>query len=187
MGKRFGGLNSISTSPASGKKLLFLPQAPCVAFQSLQVTWGAQTFLCLSTCQWPKFFPPLPPSFPQLTWSKSCLQTWPIPWSSFQKQCSCKMVQLLSADKAQSILQSFDDTVCQLRMWKKKSTPYLTWLHWQNYRIFCWLTSWLSGKWGNKPSRKTSLCHMLHLQYGPLLSWLHQRKLVIQVWDTQVL
>ena len=59
---------------------------------------------------------------------------------------------------------------------KKKSTTYLIRLHWQNYRIFCWLTIWLSGKWGNKPSRKTSFCHVLHLQYGPLLSWLHQRR-----------
>lgn len=99
------------------KNLLFFPQAPCVAFLS-PCRW-TQIFLSLSTCQWPKFSPPLSPFVPQLTWCKSCLQTWPIPWSSFQKLCSCKIVQLLSADKAQSILQSFDDTVCQLRMWKK--------------------------------------------------------------------
>lgn len=50
------------------------------------------------------------------------------------------------------------------------------WPHWQNDRIFCWLTWWLSGKRGNKPSRKTSPCDMLHLPYGPLLSWLHQHR-----------
>lgn len=154
------------------KKIAVLsPGTLCGISQSLQAIWDTQTFLSPFTGQWPKFCL----SFPQLTWSKSWLQTWPIPWSSFQKQHACKMVQLLPADKAQSILQSFDDTVCQLEC-EKKSTPYLIWLHWENYRIFCWLTLWLSGKWGNKPSRKTSLCYMLHLQYGPLLSRLHQRR-----------
>lgn len=117
-GERIWGLNNISTLPASEKNCCSFPGTLCGISQSLQATWDTQTFLSPFTGPWPKFCL----SFPQLTWSKSWLQTWPIPWSSFQKQCTCKMVQLLPADKAQSILQSFDDTVCQLRMWKKIHT-----------------------------------------------------------------
>lgn len=119
MGKRFGELNSISALLASAQMAVISPGPLCGISQSLQATWGTQTFLPPSTCQWP----PSSPSFPQPTWSQSRLHAWPAHWSSSQKQCSCKTVQLLSADKAQSVLQSFDDTLYQLRMWKKN--PHL--------------------------------------------------------------
>lgn len=72
----------------------------------------------------------------------------------------------------QSLLQSFDNIVCQIRMWKEiyilhgyigKMTEYFVGFLWR-----------LSGKRGNK--RKASLYDMLHLPYGPLLSWLHQHR-----------
>lgn len=69
---------------------------------------------------------------------------------------------------------------------KKKSTPCFVWLYWQNYKTFCWLALWLSRKWGKKPSRHTSLCHMLHLQYGLLLYWLRQLRQTYNTYKCEI-
>lgn len=83
---RFEELNSISSLPASKKKSCCSFPKPVVWLFSVLAGGLKHSNISL--------FPPAIPSLPPLTWSKFCLQTWPIASS---KNNALQNVQLLSA------------------------------------------------------------------------------------------
>lgn len=101
--------------------------------------------------------------------------TWP-DLNQISKNNTVATAQLLSASKVLSIPQSFEDTVHLLRIWVKKfhHTPSHIYIYaGKATEYFLDLLYGFQKSGENKPSSKTSPCHMVHLQYGTLLSWVH--------------